>query len=412
MYFIQGVGEPTEGLVAQPVRSLLKGWGCGAAEIGAFAALLALPWWLKPLYGILSDFVPLRGYRRRSYLLLSSGLAAASFLAIYLFPPLDGDRSLLFLTLLLPTVCIAFSDVVVDALLIERGQPAAITGRLQSVQWTALWGATILTGSIGGYLSQHSIQHAGFLICGLLSGLGLALTIAFVKEPAAEPGRSGDSLRQATAALGEAAANPNVRFACAFLFLWSFNPLSTTVLYLHLTEDLGFSEQFYGHTVSLMAVGSLIASGAYGLYCRRISFSLLLGVSVVCGVLATIGYLMLTDLRSAVMLSLMVGFFHMTGIMVQLDLAARSCPVRAAGTVFALIMAVSNLGTSLATWLGGSLYQRASDLFGTETAFSLLVVLGSLITGGCWLLAPLLAPQYELPNMFGGSSAEAAEPIA
>ena len=27
MYFIQGIGEPTEGLIAQPVRSLLAKWG-------------------------------------------------------------------------------------------------------------------------------------------------------------------------------------------------------------------------------------------------------------------------------------------------------------------------------------------------------------------------------------------------
>lgn len=30
MYFIQGIAEPTEGLIAQPVRSLLKTWGHSA----------------------------------------------------------------------------------------------------------------------------------------------------------------------------------------------------------------------------------------------------------------------------------------------------------------------------------------------------------------------------------------------
>ena len=27
LYFVQSVGDPTSGLVAQPVRSLLKSWG-------------------------------------------------------------------------------------------------------------------------------------------------------------------------------------------------------------------------------------------------------------------------------------------------------------------------------------------------------------------------------------------------
>src|SRR5947209_13688186 len=69
LYFLQGIGEPTDGLMAQPVRSLLKAWGLGAREITAFSALLALPWMFKPLYGLLSDFVPLFGTRRKGYLI-------------------------------------------------------------------------------------------------------------------------------------------------------------------------------------------------------------------------------------------------------------------------------------------------------------------------------------------------------
>jgi hypothetical protein len=43
-------------------------------------ALLAVPWTIKPAFGLLSDFVPLFGSRRRNYLLLANGLAAASLL--------------------------------------------------------------------------------------------------------------------------------------------------------------------------------------------------------------------------------------------------------------------------------------------------------------------------------------------
>src|SRR5947209_15284293 len=73
IYFLQGIGEPTDGLIAQPLRSLLKGWGRSAGEITAFSALLALPWTFKPIYGLLSDFVPLFGTRRKGYLILSGG---------------------------------------------------------------------------------------------------------------------------------------------------------------------------------------------------------------------------------------------------------------------------------------------------------------------------------------------------
>jgi hypothetical protein len=51
MYFIQGIGDPTSGLIAQPVRSLLKSWGDSPTTISAFMGLLALPWSLKVLFG-------------------------------------------------------------------------------------------------------------------------------------------------------------------------------------------------------------------------------------------------------------------------------------------------------------------------------------------------------------------------
>jgi BT1 family protein len=65
LYFVQSVGDPTSGLVAQPVRSLLKSWSESPAALGALMALLAVPWTIKPLFGLFSDFVPLFGSRRR-----------------------------------------------------------------------------------------------------------------------------------------------------------------------------------------------------------------------------------------------------------------------------------------------------------------------------------------------------------
>src|SRR5262249_6273500 len=137
MYFIQGVGDPTSGLIAQPVRSLLKSWGDSPATIAAFMGLLALPWTLKPLLGLLCDLVPLFGSRRRNYLLISSISASLGLFALYFFPVPEHARALLLAWLLLPTIGIAFGDVLVDALMVEIGQPRGLTGRFQSVQWSA-----------------------------------------------------------------------------------------------------------------------------------------------------------------------------------------------------------------------------------------------------------------------------------
>ena len=50
--------------------------GLPPAESAAILGLATLPWTFKPLYGFLSDSVPLFGYRKRSYLILSGLLSS------------------------------------------------------------------------------------------------------------------------------------------------------------------------------------------------------------------------------------------------------------------------------------------------------------------------------------------------
>ena len=101
--------------------------GEDAATISTFIFLLSLPWTVKPLYGLISDFVPLAGYRAKSYLVLGSIISAAALFALAA-QPLSIDRFQLLLWLLPPAISVAFADVVINALLIERGQPQGWTG--------------------------------------------------------------------------------------------------------------------------------------------------------------------------------------------------------------------------------------------------------------------------------------------
>lgn len=43
----------------------------GPAQLSSIKSLLALPWLIRPLYGLISDCRPLFGYHRRSYLMIS-----------------------------------------------------------------------------------------------------------------------------------------------------------------------------------------------------------------------------------------------------------------------------------------------------------------------------------------------------
>ena len=49
---------------------------CSAAQVALLTSISAAPWVVKPLYGFLSDTVPILGYRRRSYLVICGVLGA------------------------------------------------------------------------------------------------------------------------------------------------------------------------------------------------------------------------------------------------------------------------------------------------------------------------------------------------
>jgi MFS family permease len=404
IYFAQGIGDPGDGLISQPVISLLKGWGHKDSEITRFAALLWLPWAIKPLYGLLTDFVPLAGFRRKGYLLLNSTLAIGCLAVLWLFPVGRGSYVWLLSWLILPTLGIAFSDVVADALMVEKGQPRGITGQLQSVQWTALNLASILTGRLGGYLSEHHWEQRGFFLCAAVMLATLILSFVFVREQRYVVPRG--SLRRAVWSLWDAARSATVLGVGGFLFLWNFNPFSNTVLNLHMTKTLGFDEQFFGDTNSLNAIGGLVGSLSYAFYCRRFSMTTLLHASIILGILGSLVYWTMHDRSSAVLVALAFGFIYAVANLIGLDLAARACPLPSAGTVFALLMSLSNLSQSLSTLVGGYCYEQGKEWWGAQTSFDVLVGIGAAFTAGCWLLWPILrrnaavvAAGVPMPNL-------------
>ncbi|HVC95699.1 MAG TPA: MFS transporter [Pirellulales bacterium] len=299
LYLIQGTNETATGLVTQPVNSILKSWGMTAPRITTFVAILELAWCLKPLFGLLTDFVPLAGFRRKSYLVATAWVACLGFSALYFVFPANASHQavVLLFCLLLPTVAVVFGDVVLDASVIEAAQSPRMTGRLQSVRWGASYLATIVTASLGGVLCEAHRQRLAFLICGGLALGGMMMSACF-REPSKQiVDDDWPTIRETLAA---SLHSRTVVFVGLFLFVWHFNPFSQTVLYLHMTETMRFSEAFYGKTISLVAVGSLLACVGYGLYCQRISMRWLVPLAIACGVLSTLVYGFVVDRTSAV----------------------------------------------------------------------------------------------------------------
>jgi len=385
LYFVQGTGELSAGLLSQPLRSMLRNWGRDSAEIATFMFILGFPWYIKPLFGLITDFIPIRGLRRKSYLILSSLLMIVGFVAATLMPLTPAAGAAILAILLFPSFGIAFKDVTTDATMIETGQPLGITGRLQSAQWGAMYAAGLLCGVAGGWISQHGQQRLGFLVCAILGVVALYIAIFQIKEQP-RPELHRGQLKRAAKVLREAMRTRIVLLIAVFYFLLNFNPFSADVLYVHMSAELGFSEQFIGLTYTISSFASIVACILYGLFAKRVPLRFLLHGSVIFMVLSSLVYIGLGSKTSAVLISLGYGFIYMITNLTQLELAARYCPPAAAGTVFALLMSLSNLSVSLSSILGGRFYEAWKVSFGPDTAYTMLVLVGAGFTAVCWIL--------------------------
>ncbi|HXW31269.1 MAG TPA: hypothetical protein VEK55_18050 [Xanthobacteraceae bacterium] len=160
VYVVEGLAQP-DGLMAQPLSYYLKtsrGWT--PIQITGFISLLYFAWIIKPLYGLISDFVPLFGYRRKSYLALVNVAAIVGFVwATQLSTP-----SALFLALALTAYAMAIASTLCGAVLVENGQRLRASGRFVNQQWLwyniAAMAAAVVGGQLVQRLSSQDALHA------------------------------------------------------------------------------------------------------------------------------------------------------------------------------------------------------------------------------------------------------------
>ena len=377
-YFVQGSIDLTSGLANQPIQYLLKEQlHLSAAQTGVFFGIVGLGWTIKPLYGLVSDFFPLAGYQRQSYLLLISLMGASSWLALTILPSQYGT------VLALLTLCaatLAFCDVLIDALMVEVGRPLELTGRFQAVQWAAISVAFTVAQFAGGYLSTHASSHTVFLLSAGFPLITFFATLGLVQEPKSR--LSQDSLRDTRAALWQAGQSRSLWIVAGFLFFWNFSPSLGTPLLYYQTDVLGFSKIFIGSLGAVSNAAGAVGALVFFAYCRAFNLSRLLLIAVILGVASSLSFLGLIGPKSAVAIFFVFGMLSQITHLAVLDLAARSCPLRAEGTVFALLMSCLNVGRTGSTFLGGWLYD--------QVGITPLIYISAGFTALCWLIVPFL----------------------
>lgn len=374
VYFSQGMIY----LPDQVVAIVFKERGLTAGQLAAFTWITTVPWFIKPLYGVLSDFVPLFGTRRRSYFLIMSSMAALSAVAVSLMP--GAPYSALATAITLLWLGVGFADVLTDALMVENGKPLGLTGVFQSVQWGALGAASILVGVGGGYLAEHRAFAGAFALVACFPVVSFLMAAFVVREPPARPNLEG--FAETWPAIRETLGRRDLWAVAGFIFFWTFSPSFGPAFFYYETDTLGFSQTFIGTLSSLGAAAGILGAWAYARLARRFPLRRLIVWSIGTASVSTLSYLVYRGGVSAVVITCVFGAVGMTTQLAFLDLAAKACPRHAEATFFALLMSIYNLGTRSAEWTGASLYDRVG--------YTPLVLISTALTAAAWILVPLV----------------------
>lgn len=336
------------------------------AESQTLMTLMMFPWGVKPLYGIISDSLPLCGYHRKSYMVLFSTLGMLACLTLSV--P-DGITTPLgaVCVLLVNSLAAAVIDVVIDARVVEmsRLDPKYGANDLQSVSWMSM----SIGGVLGSFLSgpaTHQLGVRGVFFFAAAGPTVILIFSALMVEPKT-PGTSRktfvSSAKRQFLQLRGAITTP-VIWKCA---LWVFlsgavSPGYSQVFFYFSTDVLKFTPEFLGTVSAFGFVFLLIGTLVYNAFFKDVSFrrifliaqlSLAL-VSLLDVVLVTRANLRIGIPDKAFVLgdAVIADVISRLKTMPVLVLCAKLCPKGVEGTLFALLMSISNFSYSVSEFWG------------------------------------------------------------
>ncbi len=364
VYFVQGI----LGLARLAVSFFLKDeLRLGPAQVSALFGIVALPWIVKPLFGFISDGLPIFGYRRRPYLIASGILGTISWvsLATIVHDPISATAAIA-----LGSLSVAVSDVIVDSLIVERarGESHEAAGSLQSLCWgTAALGG-LITAYFSGLLLEHFTTRTVFWITASFPLIVSGVAWLIAETPVSDKNQHNDesiNVGQQIKQLRQAVTQKAIWLPTAFVFIWQATPTADAAFFFFTTNELHFEPEFLGRVRLVTSIASLAGVWIFQRFLKTVPFRVIFGWSTVfSAVLGMTMLLLVTHANRSLGIddrwfslgdSLVLTVMGQIAYMPVLVLAARLCPPGIEATFFALLMSVSNLSNLLSYELGAGL---------------------------------------------------------
>ncbi|MGD9683273.1 MAG: MFS transporter [Candidatus Obscuribacterales bacterium] len=354
-YVLQGFACAQFGVVGQPTQYfLLEGLSLNAGEISLIMSVMMIPWIIKPVYGMISDAIPLLGYRRKSYLVIGSLVASCAFLVMSRFCSLVPVLG----SLVIAATCMAVSTALMVGLAVERGRSDGRTRSYFRIQELGYYLTNIFVVTGAGYLChiaspERSLQIAATIASSCAFALSV-LTLFWLREPR-RAGAESD-IRTRLKGIVLSMNSSEVGYIVLLTCLWNFTMAYGPALYYHESRTLVFTQALIGQLSAWMAAGTIVGAILFGRVTKGLSNRKQCIVTALLLFSSILAYSFLSTPLSAILLELFHGFANMFAVLTIYGLASDSCPEGVEASMMSVIVAVLNLATCSAMFFGGQLF--------------------------------------------------------
>ncbi|XP_044472370.1 probable folate-biopterin transporter 2 isoform X2 [Mangifera indica] len=340
------------------------------SESQVYSGITSIPWIVKPLWGLLTDVLPIYGYRRRPYFILAGFLGVISMLVLSLLQNLHLALAVLSLTA--GSTGVAIADVTIDACIAQNSiSHPSLASDMQSLCTLCASIGALVGYSISG-IFVHLIGPKG--VYGLMTiPYGLVFLVGILLNEPQVPDFNYKQVNQKFLDAGKAMWTtlkfPLVWRPCLYMYL-SFT-LSLNIyeglFYWYTDSEAGpaFSQETVGYILSIGPVGSMLAAILYQNSLKDYPFrdilfwaQLLSGLSGMLDLMLVLRLNLAFGIPDFVAIVIDEGVSRMVGQMKWMPLlvlSSRLCPSGIEGTFFALLMSIDNAGLLSSSWLGGLL---------------------------------------------------------
>ncbi|PHJ23380.1 integral membrane protein [Cystoisospora suis] len=375
---------------------------------------LKVPWTVKPVWAMMSDNLPLFGYRRKSYIFVGAFLCICATVGMGLIGCTNIwlATSLLFLYFVGSATC----NVIGEALVVEAGRGDATeegTAKTVSIFFAFRKVSFAVMSYLSGFLLDYMDKRYVFLLATTLP-LAVFISNFFLVEPMTEILPVKEQLRR----LGRVIRRPALLHSTLFIFIMMSTPSAGSIMFYFMTNELKFGPELLGRMALFQSIASLLGILTYMWFFTTTSLRKLLFVStlvvtpfcllpviVVQRWNVQIGIPDTAFVVTDTVLMEFVGEFQAMPILV---LAARLCPPGLESTIYSFLLSAYNLGLGLGSLLSAGLtaaYGISATNFTNLTSLIIVCAATNLIPVCLIWMVPDNIPAIETAEFFEPFSA-------